>query len=230
MLRLCQNHWWRMFPIYNFLERSSNTSSFLRQWICTNEEFCIDRAAYTLSNFILRTCCRRTLDPGGIYATKFDITAPYKNTGEVCKMKWQKVIETFQKMKGMLGNSVQPWALPASAIFVFGWRWISLQASEWRKNHKQNKYLTTHNLRHQWNTINDWEWNQIVAILASFLLAALSSVLKRKGVNEFGDCNLFLQALKNFEQLAWKNNNQDLEVLLKQEAYAIFSNSQDNCL
>lgn len=49
--------------------------------------------------------------------------------------------------------------------------------------------------------------------LASFLLAALSSVLRRKGVDEFGDCNLFLQALKNFEQLAWKNNNQDFKSL-----------------
>ena len=38
--------------------------------------------------------------------------------------------------------------------------------------------------------------------LASFLLAALSSVLKLKGVDENGDLVLFLQALKNFEQLA----------------------------
>lgn len=38
--------------------------------------------------------------------------------------------------------------------------------------------------------------------LAFFLLAALSSVLKLKGADENGDRALFLQALKNFEQLA----------------------------
>lgn len=34
-----------------------------------------------------------------------------------------------------------------------------------------------------------------------FLIAALSSVLKQKGVAEKGERALFLQALKNFEQL-----------------------------
>jgi hypothetical protein len=38
--------------------------------------------------------------------------------------------------------------------------------------------------------------------LAFFLLAARSSVLKLKAADENGDCALFLQALKNFEQLA----------------------------
>lgn len=40
--------------------------------------------------------------------------------------------------------------------------------------------------------------------LACFLLAALSSVLKKKGVDKFGDWILFLHALKYFEQLSLK--------------------------
>ena len=43
--------------------------------------------------------------------------------------------------------------------------------------------------------------------LASFLLAALSSVLKLKGVNENGEYDLFLQLLhKNFGQLSLNDN------------------------
>lgn len=42
------------------------------------------------------------------------------------------------------------------------------------------------------------------AKLTCFLLAALSSVLKLKGLDKTGDCNLFLQALKDFEQLYYK--------------------------
>lgn len=38
-------------------------------------------------------------------------------------------------------------------------------------------------------------------ILACFLFAALSSVLRIKGVDKVGDCNLFRQAVNDLEQL-----------------------------
>lgn len=38
-------------------------------------------------------------------------------------------------------------------------------------------------------------------VLTCFLLAALSSVLRRKGVDKLGDCNLLRQAVKDLGQL-----------------------------
>lgn len=45
-------------------------------------------------------------------------------------------------------------------------------------------------------------------MLACFRCAALSSVLKLKGADKFGDCNLFLQAVKDLELLAYIDNCQ----------------------
>lgn len=52
-------------------------------------------------------------------------------------------------------------------------------------------------------------------VLASFLLVALSSVLNMKGVDKFGDGELFLLALINFEQLLCKSNSKNTKFHLR---------------
>lgn len=59
-----------------------------------------------------------------------------------------------------------------------------------------------HNYSHRDSCVKKEEkTNELM--LACFRRAALPSVLKLKGADKFGDCNLFLQAVKDLELLAY---------------------------
>lgn len=54
-------------------------------------------------------------------------------------------------------------------------------------------------------------------MLACFLRAALSSVLRMKGVDRVGDCNLLRQAVKDLEQLQAKLRSSRVRELRSQK-------------